>query len=165
MTADIHSGPSMSENITESGSPNSDMVVSDRPAASAETAPEQGLTASAAAMSNAAAMMPWMYSYMGMGFNPYMQFSTEQLLALTQMYSGMVGYNPYSMPSMLLSQQSLTNTDKRAEESPASETEKQSSDSSSRVKEEPQTTFKQPRSISPPLKKAILQRYNGMVYH
>ena len=164
MTADIHSGPSMSENITESGSPNSDMVVSDRPAASAETAPEQGLTASAAAMSNAAAMMPWMYSYMGMGFNPYMQFSTEQLLALTQMYSGMVGYNPYSMPSMLLSQQSLTNTDKRAEESPASETEKQSS-SSSRVKEEPQTTFKQPRSISPPLKKAILQRYNGMVYH
>ena len=163
MTADIHSGLSMSETIPESGSPNSDMVVSDRPAASADTAPEQGLAA-AAAMSNAAAMIPWMYPYMGMGFNPYMQFSTEQSLALTQMYSGMVGYNPYSMPSMLLSQQSLTNTDKRAEESPASETEKQSSDSS-RVKEEPQATFKQPRSISPPLKKAILQRYNGMVYH
>ena len=163
MTADIHSGLSMSETIPESGSPNSDMVVSDRPAASADTAPEQGLAASAA-MSNAAAMMPWMYPYMGMGFNPYMQFSTEQLLALTQMYSGMVGYNPHSMSSMLLSQQSLTNTDKRAEESPASETEKQSRDSSS-VKEEPQTTFKQPRSISPPLKKAILQRYNGMVYH
>ena len=154
----------MSETIPESGSPNSDMVVSHRPAASADTAPEQGLTASAAAMSNAAAMMPWMYPYMGMGFNPYMQLSTEQLLALTQMYSGMVGYNPYCMSSMLLAQQSLTNTDKRAEESPASETEKQSSDSS-RVKEEPQTTFKQPRSISPPLKKAILQRYNGMVYH
>ena len=152
----------MSETIPESGSPNSDMVVSDRPAASAETAPGQGLAA-AAAMSNAAAMMPWMYPYMGMGFNPYMQFSTEQSLALTQMYSGMVGYNPYSMPSMLLSQQSLTNTDKRAEEIP-SEIEKQSR-SSSRVKEEPQTTFKQPRSISPPLKKAILQRYNGMVYH
>ena len=162
MTADIHSGLSMSETIPESGSPNSDMVVSDRPAASAETAPEQGLAA-AAAMSNAAAMMPWMYPYMGMGFNPYMQFSTEQLLALTQMYSGMVGYNPYSMSSMLLAQQSLTNTEKRAEEIP-SETKKQSSNSS-RVKEEPQTTFKQPRSISPPLKKAILQRYNGMVYH
>ena len=163
MTADIHSGLSMSETIPESGSPNSDMVVSDRPAASAETASEQGLAASAAAMSNAAAMMPWMYPYMGMGFNPYMQFSTEQLLALTQMYSGMVGYNPYSMSSILLAQQSLTNTDNRAEEIP-SETEKQSSESS-RVKEEPQTTFKQPRSISPPLQKAILQRYNGMVYH
>lgn len=140
---------------TETKSSNSDMVVSDRP--SQENLAETSLQA-AAAMSGAAAMMPMMLPYMG--WNPFMQLSPEQMLAYTQMY-GMLGY-PYNMQSLLLSQQLQQMNNTAQAISQDTETRERSS-SSANIKTETQGTFKEPRSISPPLKKALLQRYNGRV--
>lgn len=104
----------------------------------------------------AASMMPMMFPYMP--WNPFMQFTAEQLMAFTQMY-GMFGF-PY-MTNMMTAQTAVPNLD-NTEASKVPNIKRESAEETPAIDPE---GFKKPnsRSISPPLKKALLQRYNGML--
>lgn len=150
----------MSNSPRNSG-PSSKMVVSDGLPEKVSVAGSLTTDVTAKDMSSAAAatMLPAMLPYMT--WNPYMQFpTTEQLLAFTQMY-GMLTY-PH-MASMLMPQ--TLNSTSFANSTSNSGLKDTESSENARLQDEAYTAavFKRPRarSVSPPLKKALLQRYNG----